>query len=54
MSELDEFREGPPRTYIPVSHPDRIGGPIGYVEVEEGYRGECPLELITETEERER
>lgn len=44
------FRFGEPRIFIPVSHPDRIGGPVGYVERKPGEEGNCPIEPRIEEE----
>ena len=42
---------GPPRKFMPVSHPSRRGGPIGYVEVALDYSGPCPIEPRIESDQ---
>ncbi|MBU2025993.1 hypothetical protein KJ912_04655 [Patescibacteria group bacterium] len=44
------FREGPPRIFMPVSHPERRGGPIGYVERDAEDLAECPVEVRVDEE----
>ena len=45
------FTEGPARYFVAVSQPAPFGmggyhgGPVGYIEVDGSWNGECPIEL---------
>jgi len=52
---MAEFREGPPRAFVPVSHtqPGRGTFSVGYIERLVDDIGECPLEVRVESEAAE-
>uniref|UniRef100_A0A6M3L324 Uncharacterized protein n=1 Tax=viral metagenome TaxID=1070528 RepID=A0A6M3L324_9ZZZZ len=55
---MTDFREGPPRIFVPVSskgpHGYTFHGPMGYEEIAADDVGECPVEVRTDEPEKAR